>query len=478
MSERLLRPPRRLRPRPDPGSALVVDRPQIAEVLDVAAGDFVSAAVVMGTDYASLVQRRMETRTQMRRGTPLYKCAICGVAVHICCSRDTAKFFFKHRHEDGNCPAVTAGQLNQDESDARKYNGLKESRLHIQMKQWVVNCLAADKSFTDIRTEQVWKGAWTGQWRKPDVQAVYAGQRVAFEIQLSTTYLDVIAGRRDFYLEQGGLLFWIFARFDTERLRMTDDDVFYNNNVNAFVVHQESVDASLEAGAFQLECIWAVPLAHGGTSGLHRKLVRFDELTLDTAQQRAYYYDFDKAKALRKSRMEAELDQLRQDFERMFEERSIYGEEGRAAWSALKLRFARVGVPLVHYPRDLPFELLQGLYSAKLGKPFASKRKLLVESAHQMASRKSMLRWFSQALRHYGRGDQLKSEDRSGLWALKVKDLRAQEAQDPDAFSPDRTHQTLVEFLFPELCPLSVCVRPSHLDRCNPVKYELNSPRP
>jgi hypothetical protein len=268
MSERLLRPPRRLRPRPDPGSALVVDRPQIAEVLDVAAGDFVSAAVVMGTDYASLVQRRMETRTQMRRGTPLYKCAICGVAVHICCSRDTAKFFFKHRHEDGNCPAVTAGQLNQDEIDARKYNGLKESRLHIQMKQWVVNCLAADKSFTDIRTEQVWKGAWTGQWRKPDVQAVYAGQRVAFEIQLSTTYLDVIAGRRDFYLEQGGLLFWIFARFDTERLRMTDDDVFYNNNVNAFVVHQESVDASLEAGAFQLECIWAVPLAHGGTSGL------------------------------------------------------------------------------------------------------------------------------------------------------------------------------------------------------------------
>jgi hypothetical protein len=349
MSERLLRPPRRLRPRPDPGSALVVDRPQIAEVLDVAAGDFVSAAVVMGTDYASLVQRRMETRTQMRRGTPLYKCAICGVAVHICCSRDTAKFFFKHRHEDGNCPAVTAGQLNQDEIDARKYNGLKESRLHIQMKQWVVNCLAADKSFTDIRTEQVWKGAWTGQWRKPDVQAVYAGQRVAFEIQLSTTYLDVIAGRRDFYLEQGGLLFWIFARFDTERLRMTDDDVFYNNNVNAFVVHQESVDASLEAGAFQLECIWAVPLAHGGTSGLHR---------------------------------------------------------------------------------------------------------------------------------HYGRGDQLKSEDRSGLWALKVKDLRAQEAQDPDAFSPDRTHQTLVEFLFPELCPLSVCVRPSHLDRCNPVKYELNSLRP
>ena len=74
-------------------------------------------------------------------------------------------------------------------------------------------------------------GGLDGAMEKPDV-LVYAGQRVAFEIQLSTTYLDVIAGRRDFYLEQGGLLFWIFARFDTERLRMTDDDVFWQQQTS------------------------------------------------------------------------------------------------------------------------------------------------------------------------------------------------------------------------------------------------------
>ncbi len=433
---------------------LIVDRPQISEVLDVEAGVFVPARSVIGADYARLVQLRMEVRSQMRRGTPLYKCAICGVAVHICCSRDAARFFFKHRHEDGNCPAVTAGALNQAEIDARKYNGTKESRLHLQMKEWLVRSLSADSRFSDIQVEQVWKGAWTSQWRKPDVQAVYGGQRIAFEIQLSTTFLDVIAGRRDFYLAEGGLLFWIFARFDTDRLRMTDDDVFYNNNANAFVLDAKALEASLLDNAFQLECIWSVPHVHGGTSGLHRKRVRFDELTLDASTQRGYYFDFDGARQAIQEREEVDNQQLRERFEQLFGERGFYGDEGRAAWVDLKRRFSRAGVPFVQYPGDLPYDLLQGLYSAKLGRPFASKRKLLVEAAHQVANGGRHLRWFSKALRHYGRGPQLKAEDRSGRWTEKVKACRVRESQSPEAFEPDRQHQALVEFLFPELCPL------------------------
>lgn len=452
--QRASRPLRRHRPHPAPGEALIVERPQIGEVLDVEAGTYVSASEVIGTDYARLVRLRMEVRTQMRRDTPLYKCSICGVAVHICCSRDSARFFFKHRHEDGNCPAVTAGTLSQTEIDARKYNGAKESRLHLQMKEWLVRCLSADKEFSSIRTEQVWKGAWTAQWRKPDVQAVFRGQRIAFEIQLSTTFLDVIAGRRDFYLAEGGLLFWIFARFDTDRLRMTDDDVFYNNNANAFVVNAQTLDQSLRDGALQLECIWSVPLSNGQTSGLHRKLVRFGELTLDAATQRGFYFDFDAARKVLQEQEKAASQELRDRFEQLFGSRTIYGDEGHANWIDLKRRFARAGVPFVHYPRDLPFDLLQGLYSAKYGRPFASKRKLLVEAAHQVANGGRHLRWFSQALRHYERGAQLNTEDRSGNWAKKVKACRAQEAQSPETFEPDRRHQALIEFLFPELRPL------------------------
>lgn len=83
---------------------------------------------------------------------------------------------------------------------AMKYNGAKESLLHRQMKLWLVESLYASGQFTDIRQEKRWQGTITSEWRKPDVRAVFGGTPIAFEIQLSTTFLDVIVERRRFYL--------------------------------------------------------------------------------------------------------------------------------------------------------------------------------------------------------------------------------------------------------------------------------------
>lgn len=447
---------RRRQPRPQDRTRLVVDDPQIDEVCDLETGDVVRSEALIGTDYAKLVQLRMQVRTRMQQDAPMYRCPHCGVAVHICRSWKEHKFFFKHRHEDGSCPKVTAGMLSQEEIDARRYNGVKESVLHIRMKEALAKCLAADARFSDIRVEEVWKGRWTSDWRKPDVQATYNGLRVAFEIQLSTTYLDVIAARRAFYLQQGGLLFWIFARFDAERLRMTEDDVFYNNNFNAFVVNAQTVEASLADRSFQLECIWSTPLRGGGVSGLWRQLVSFDQLTLDSANQRAYFFDFEGEQRARDDAASAAYEALRNEFEVAFATGAFYGTGGEAVWDGLRARFARAGVPLPRRRMELPYTLIQALYSAKTGAPVASKKKRLVEIAHHVATgSKRHLRWFSRALRHWQRGPQLKTEDRSGLWAKKVRACQEDEAADPSAFAPDCTHQRLVEFLFPELGSLA-----------------------
>lgn len=446
---------RRLQPHPEPGARLTVRNPEIKEVFDLERDEFLPVEQVIGTDYPALVQLRLQVRTQMRRGNPIFKCAICGVAVHICKSWKENNFFFKHQHEDGSCPAITKGHLNQQEIDARKYNGLKESHLHIQMKEWLVRCLSADSAFSDVKSEAVWKGAWSAEWRKPDVQAWYGGQRIAFEIQLSTTYLDVIAARRDFYLAEGGLLFWIFARFDTDRLRMTEDDVFYNNNWNAFVVNSNTVEASLEGGAFQLECIWSTPVRLNEASGLKRMMVPFSQLTLDPQSQRAYYFDFDGARLALRELAADQARALREDFEVAFDRGAYYGADGEAIWDEFRRRFARAGVALPRRRSELSFALLQALYSAKLGRPASSKRKRLVEIAHQVASgHKGYMRWFGKALRQWDRGAQLKAEDKSGLWAEKVQACRLEYASAPALYEPDRTHQVVVEFLFPEMKPL------------------------
>jgi hypothetical protein len=45
---------------------------------------------------------------------------------------------------------VTRGLLSQDEIDARKYNGAKESWLRLEMKSSIAACPGADPRFSDV----------------------------------------------------------------------------------------------------------------------------------------------------------------------------------------------------------------------------------------------------------------------------------------------------------------------------------------
>lgn len=451
-----LRPARRrAQERPNAGERLWVEKPEVKEVLETETARHLPVAEVMGTDYERLIQLRMNVRSQVRKEDPLYRCSMCNVAVYICRAKESFRFFFRHQHEDGSCPAQTRGELSLDEINARKYNGAKESKLHRRMKEWVHNCLTADGRFQDIAQEPTWKGSLTGERRRPDVRAVWGDLPIAFEIQLSTTHLDVIAARRDFYMQEGGLLIWLFAEFDTEHRRMTDDDVFYNNNLNAFVVTTKTVETSLEAGEFRLECIWAVPTKGGGHSGLHRRIVPFHELTLDPKTQQAYYFDYATAKRQLAADIEAEKQLLRDDFEAWMGVTGYYGPSSTQGWQRFRDRFARFGVQLPQYNNHIDRELLTDLYSAKNNQPGGQGQKHLVEVAHRVAnSEKDHLTWFMHAVRHYGREESMKAEGTPGLWQKRYEQLRAEYKEDRSLFEPKRDAQSVVELLFPELLPL------------------------
>lgn len=185
---------------------LCVDTPQINEVFELETGEFYTAQQVIGSDYNKLIQLRMKLLEHIKQDKPIYRCPMCHVPVYLACSRhnDDKKFYFKHRIEDRNCPAITRGSLSKDEILAIKYNGAKESPAHIRMKEIIAESLSHEPDFSDIKAETIIKGADRKQWRKPDIQALWQGKlRVAFEVQLSTTFLDVIAQRRLFYKDTG-----------------------------------------------------------------------------------------------------------------------------------------------------------------------------------------------------------------------------------------------------------------------------------
>lgn len=83
------------------------------------------------------------------------------------------------------------------------------------MKEIIAESIACDPRFSLPQTEETWKGA-LGGWRRPDVQAKFG----ELPDNLRNPAIDdllirVIAERREFYLQEGGLLVWLFKHFNS-----------------------------------------------------------------------------------------------------------------------------------------------------------------------------------------------------------------------------------------------------------------------
>lgn len=447
---------------------LGVENPAIPLVFDTERGEEVHTDKLLGTNEASVMQLRFDVKKSIQDDRARFLCPECFVPLSLVSRKEARRFFFRHLVEDGRCSALTRGELSQADINARKYNGAKESFLHREMKQWLVDSLQASGQFTSIAQEARWTGPITGAWRKPDVSAMYGDLKVAFEVQLSTTFLDVIAERWRFYQREGGLLFWVFARFDDDGRRLTQDDVFFNNNQNAFIVSKSTRDASVAAGDFLLDCAWSAPdLAHIAPR-LDRARVSFIQLTLDPVHQQAYYFDYQGKKA----QLAADYERERQSWPNQFEnwwleiadlQTSQYDHEDALRdfpknaprhWSDWGMLGAS---PLRAYGRGkyLPVAMLNAFYSAKHGRPIGIRRRHFIEVAHYVAqSYPEYLRWFRRALEVYARGPLIEQQDVSGKWKARKLAYKPLLDAGDEMYKSEARHRELFEWLFPELVPL------------------------
>lgn len=434
--------------------SLVVADPKIAEVLDLETGEIRRVRDVVGEDYEKALQLRMALKQGIAAGVPLLACPLCSVPVHLVSLAHDRQFYLRHETEDGRCPARTKGGLSEERILAMKYDGARESSAHKRMKDIIAESLRGDPDFSDVEIERVWKGEEANSRRKPDVRAVWKGMLpVAFEVQLSTTFLRVIAERRNFYLRNGGLLFWVFNRFDMADARLTQEDVFYNNNRNAFVASEETLVASKAAGSLILDCVWSEPSFEDGQIlwSQKRRHARFGELMVERDKQRAFLFDADAAR----ERCEALTKEcpLRRDFREFWITRG--GAHDDARWLDLRRRLSERGISLPRWPSDGEglVSLLDTLYSAAEGRPIGWRYADLVKIAHHVFDKHKGYLWpFKLVLAAHGRGRQIVAEDTTGKWrSAKVRAYREAWSRGDSAFAPDRRHDTLVAFLFPEI---------------------------
>ncbi|MBA1201067.1 hypothetical protein G7009_04620 [Pseudomonas capeferrum] len=274
---------------------------------------------------------------------------------------------------------------------------------------------------------------------------------MAFEVQLSTTFLRVIAERRQFYLREGGLLLWVFKAFDASETRLTQDDIFYNNNRNAFVVSQETLELSLERKALMLDCSWTEPVIDFGRQAWVAKTQRvsFGDLTIERERQRVYFFDAERAEtAVEKGLVD---DEIRQAFHAFW----LSSSEDSSTWLKLRADLAQRGIKVPYYLGDPegPFYFLNTLYTAREGRPVGWGHAELINVAHHVYDRYKPHLWAMRLmLAAHDMGPLIRSQDRTGKWRnLKVKAYMAAWRDGDAAFQPDRRWDRLVSFLFPEI---------------------------
>lgn len=229
---------------------------------------------------------------------PLFVCYYCGQLVKLNGGGDLKKVLhFAHQKDSDFCDIKTNTKYSVSEINRIKYNGAKESRLHLETKKIISELLEENKGFSNIRVEKTLKSKNNLEWKKPDISTDYKDIKLVFEIQLSTTFLSVIVDREYFYQENQTYILWVFRHFEIEEFkqRFTEKDVFYSNNRNVFVLNDEAINLSQKNNNLYFLCYYQKPtiqelkLIYSWES----EYVCFNQLSFDKHNYKVFFFDVD-----------------------------------------------------------------------------------------------------------------------------------------------------------------------------------------
>lgn len=285
----------------------------ITDVLNVENGQCIDANVFFKKPLDELTVYRSELQKAINGfRDPLFKCYYCKQLIRIRGGKSVQNkrkaeiFHFAHLKDSDDCHIKTNNQFTKEEVDRIKYNGAKESILHQNIKENIAECLSRNqhnnKGISQIEVERVISDKVDKEWKKPDINAYFLTKRIAIELQLSTTWLDVITRRQHFYKEQGIYIFWIFNEFNLndDVRKLTFNDVIYTNNQNAYVFDDEMYEQSITENDLILKCYYKTYCKNRYNEieeEWEDSVIRLSDLTFDEKNFRIFYHDAEKQKS-------------------------------------------------------------------------------------------------------------------------------------------------------------------------------------
>ena len=279
----------------------------IDTVIDIETDKEIYANSFFAQPEGVIFKMRTELEKAIYLHRPKYVCKYCGQMVKISgrkTERGIARFF-SHLRDSDDCDYKTTTGRTRREINREKFARCNEGERHKFLKAEIAKFLEKTEGVTDVRTENTVKGNHPVlRWRRPDVIANYRGQEVVFELQLSTTFVSVIAERDMFYRLNKKHIIWV-SNFDEqgEHVDLTNmmvKDIYYNNRLNIFIFDIDAQRRSEELGELVLKCNWLKPdgdweYPNGNTSDkLGGKFIRLSELTFDNTYK-PYFVDAEQA---------------------------------------------------------------------------------------------------------------------------------------------------------------------------------------
>jgi hypothetical protein len=388
---------------------------KIQELLNLKSGNELNANDIFAQPEDKIFELRRKLTECNKNNKDYLVCHLCHQPVYIA-GNQNGEFFFKHRHERGDCPIKTKGKYSQEEINRIKYNGVKESKRHKELKDYIYNSLIYDSRFSSVRQEKTIKS--TGiqkEWKRPDVSSIYCDKGLVFEIQLSTTYLNVIVDRESFYRNESIFILWVFNQFKIHRF--TEKDIYYANKCNAFVIDDKTKAESEQRGELIFRCYYKIPYISDGQIQYkwNDQLVTFDDLYFDYETFKVYYFDLDQEEEkIRKELLVKDFEQYwltRTDCD--WKKRSLLDREFCKKFSNNEIYLHGFNEPLEH--------ILNALYSVKFRKMIGYKFKSFISLAHNILEyRKQFTRVFLWGLAVYKLKEEILNSDKTDKFRQKI----------------------------------------------------------
>lgn len=411
----------------------------IEEVIDNESENIITADTFFAQSEDRIFTQRYELEKAIHLNKKLWVCPICRQSVKIRGRKDGLKsMHFAHIADRLDCPIKTGKNYTEDEILRMRYNGQKEGSKHNSLKHLIANKISKDERFTDISVEKRFEGICK-DWRKPDVSAIFNGKKIVFELQLTTTFLSVIAERNLFYQNNQTYIIWIFdhKRENVECMRFMEKDIFYPNHHNAFFI-----DDNIKDDHFKLLCGYEMPIIVDDAikNEWHLKEIDFAELKFNS-NYRAYWFDYEEQE---KSLLEEIKRRQFSEFGNLWQASS--GEERNHLIEKYTYLFDKQSRDINYFELS---NLLDCLYSIKFRTVIGYNYSLVIQLLHQYLDKDSARNshfgeYIFKAIRVYAR-DQIKREDKTGKLYSKAVAYKRKE------FELCHKYDLFLKHLFPEL---------------------------